>query len=373
MDYPKIKIISTLEEFTALSAQWDTLISVMEIPNPFISHSWILSWWKHFGEDNRLFIITMWDGASLIAAVPLMQTRITIQNVFNLRCLHSITNPHSPEFNIICPTNSLDTIVHSLKRLLIEMSDAWDILIMDKIPDWALFHTLIKDIFCPGSFSTNINPWEGSYYIPISGTFEQYFSGLNSSFKKSVTNKLNRLHKAAPASFKIIDRFDETELSQFYSIENSGWKKNNNSAIQLSPRLLSFYNEIAHNDGFSLASLYTRDTAIASVYGITYNGCFYYMKIGVNYDYPDTSRLSPGQTILSMLIQECYKRGLSGFDFCGAYAPYENRWTKCTRQKYTVTIYNLKSVRTKLYLATRKLLRPIYRAINRVPKNKNTQ
>jgi CelD/BcsL family acetyltransferase involved in cellulose biosynthesis len=67
--------ISTLESLAALSAHWDRLVLAMQRPSPFMLHSWLVEWWRHFGEGRRLAVHVAESDGELRAALPLFERR----------------------------------------------------------------------------------------------------------------------------------------------------------------------------------------------------------------------------------------------------------------------------------------------------------
>ncbi len=369
MSPPEVKIISTAEDFARIASRWDEMVSISGNPSPFISHSWLSAWWDHFREDNRIYIFTVWTSDNLRGIIPLMRSRFSIQRIFKFDCLRSLTNPHSPEFDVICRTEDIKTVIGTLKQHLNEHPEIWELLLLERIRAGSETPRILEEFFRSGATRINTKPWEGSYYIPIKGEFREYFAGLNKSFRKNIRNRNNKLAALGTPDFRVLGEYDPAAVETFYRLENTGWKRENRSSIALRPREVKFYQEIAsrfaRKGEFSLTFLSTGEEQLASIFGLVRGKIFYFLKLGVNYSCPECDKLSPGQAILYRLIQYCFEKKLTGFDFCGPFTPYESQWTKSERRKQQVTIYNLRRSRVKLYLALKAILSPLYRRARR--------
>lgn len=365
MSQPEVKIISTADEFARLASRWDELVSISGNPSPFISHSWLSAWWEHFREDNRLYIFTVWTCDNLLGIIPLMRSRFSIQRIFKFNCLHSLTNPHSPEFDVICRDGDLKTVIGTLNQHLNEHPENWELLLLERIRAGSETPRVLEEFSRSGPTRINSKPWEGSYYIPIEGDFREYFAGLNKSFRKNIRNRNNKLAGLGTPDFRVWGKYDPDAVETFFRLENTGWKRENRSSIALRPREVKFYQEIAsrfaRNGELSLSFLAAGEEQLASIFGLVRGGIFYFLKLGVNYACPGCGDLSPGQAILYRLIRYCFEENLDGFDFCGPFTPYESQWTKSERRKQQVTIYNLRRARVKLYLALKAIFSPLYR------------
>ena len=62
---------STPEAFAALAPAWDELVRAMRRPSPFLLHTWLAEWWRHYGEGNELCVLAAHRGERLVGALPL--------------------------------------------------------------------------------------------------------------------------------------------------------------------------------------------------------------------------------------------------------------------------------------------------------------
>jgi CelD/BcsL family acetyltransferase involved in cellulose biosynthesis len=67
----RIETVASESEFAALAGSWDTLVRAMPRPSPFLLHSWLLEWWRHYGGDSELAVHVAHRGDRLVGALPL--------------------------------------------------------------------------------------------------------------------------------------------------------------------------------------------------------------------------------------------------------------------------------------------------------------
>jgi CelD/BcsL family acetyltransferase involved in cellulose biosynthesis len=67
--------ITSPAELEAVSGPWDALVREMGRPSPFLLHGWVSEWWRAFGDDSRLSIITAHRDGRLVGAVPVFIKR----------------------------------------------------------------------------------------------------------------------------------------------------------------------------------------------------------------------------------------------------------------------------------------------------------
>lgn len=67
--------ITSPAELEAVSGGWDALVRGMGRPSPFLLHGWVSEWWRAFGGESRLSIITAHRDGRLVGAVPVFIQR----------------------------------------------------------------------------------------------------------------------------------------------------------------------------------------------------------------------------------------------------------------------------------------------------------
>jgi CelD/BcsL family acetyltransferase involved in cellulose biosynthesis len=67
----RIETLSSEDDFAPLAGSWDDLVRAMPRPSPFLLHSWLLEWWRHYGREGELAVHVAYRGDRLIGALPL--------------------------------------------------------------------------------------------------------------------------------------------------------------------------------------------------------------------------------------------------------------------------------------------------------------
>jgi CelD/BcsL family acetyltransferase involved in cellulose biosynthesis len=67
----RIETISSERAFERLPGSWDELVRAMPRPSPFLLHSWLLEWWRHYGAGHDLAVHVAYRDDRLVAALPL--------------------------------------------------------------------------------------------------------------------------------------------------------------------------------------------------------------------------------------------------------------------------------------------------------------
>jgi CelD/BcsL family acetyltransferase involved in cellulose biosynthesis len=69
--------ISSEASFAALGDSWDALVRAMPRPSPHLLHHWLLSWWRHYGdEESEMAVHVAYREGKLVAALPVCVLRL---------------------------------------------------------------------------------------------------------------------------------------------------------------------------------------------------------------------------------------------------------------------------------------------------------
>jgi CelD/BcsL family acetyltransferase involved in cellulose biosynthesis len=71
----QFETVSSEAGFTALAGSWDDLVRAMPRPSPFLLHTWLQEWWRHYGDGATLAVHVAFRGDRLIGALPLCVRR----------------------------------------------------------------------------------------------------------------------------------------------------------------------------------------------------------------------------------------------------------------------------------------------------------
>lgn len=71
----RIETVSDEAGFAELAGSWDDLVRAMPRPSPFLLHSWLLEWWRHYGRGADLAVHVAYRGDHPVGALPLCTRR----------------------------------------------------------------------------------------------------------------------------------------------------------------------------------------------------------------------------------------------------------------------------------------------------------
>lgn len=354
----KIRIISESNEFESLSEVWDSLIRKSKDNNPiYLTHEWLLTWWKHFGEGKKLNILLIEKEGQLIGIVPLMRTEYRI-GLINIHALETIGSLNCNHICLVRSGKREEAVTAFIAYLEKEFDKGELVLRLTWVPGDCEFLDLLRSRI--SLHASNLIMQEKvktlAPYITLPATWDEYSRWLSPNRRHVLRRKLRSLEKAHSVEFRDCtkDNLDDM-LSRFIDLHEKRWQSANVSSVFSDPKMKGFYRDIATRfleKGWLHFSCLIVDSEVASAeYGFIYNHKFYCATSARDIKYAE---YSVGHLHQMFLIKYAIEKGLREFDFLKGDEPYKFHWTESSRRYINFVIGKrglCSSLRLKLMLA----------------------
>jgi CelD/BcsL family acetyltransferase involved in cellulose biosynthesis len=327
-----VEEVTDLATFQALDREWNETVSRAGIPHPFLRHEWVRTWWDAFGADKRLHILVVRAAGRIIAIAPLMRENTQMYGL-TVRRLQFLMNDHTPRTDVIVADRPADAY-RAIWNNLRQHRDLWDMLKLAQLPGESPTHTFFSGLAAADSCLTGVWRSGDSPYLTLEGTWDSYFNGLSAKFRSNVRNRLSRLTRIGAPALEVLADPDAIRgaLDDVWRLEDSGWKRENGTAITSDPSVRRFYTDLIGAPGTAgwlrLLFLSVGGERIATSYGAVFDNRLFLFKTG--YD-PEFAGCSPFKLLTYFAIQHAYECGLSEVDFLGDAEPWKLEWTSTVR------------------------------------------
>lgn len=326
------EIVSDASAFLALESEWNHAVARAQIPHPFLRHEWIRTWWDSFGGARRLHVIVVRDQGRIVAIAPLMRESATMYGV-PVRRIALIANDHTPRVDVIV-TERQDDAYRAIWRVLLQEAERWDVLQLTQLPRSSPSLEQFSKLAAAANLHTGVWQSSNSPYLPLTGTWDEYWASLGSKFRGNIRNRLSRLTRIGEPSLETLTGPAQIEAAcgDAWRLEASGWKHDEGTSIGSDANVQRFYSLLAERaterGWLRLLFLTVGGRRIAMSYGACYDGRLFLFKTG--YD-PEYHACSPFKLLTYFAIQDAYARGLREIDFLGESEPWKQEWTEAAR------------------------------------------
>jgi CelD/BcsL family acetyltransferase involved in cellulose biosynthesis len=354
----KIRIISESNEFESLSEVWDSLLRKSGDNNPiYLTHEWLLTWWKHCGEGKKLNVILIEKEGQPIGIVPLMRTEYRI-GLFKIHALETIGSLNCNHIGLIRSGDREEAVSAFLAYLEEELAKGELVLRLTWVPDDCEFLDLLRR--CISAPSRNLVMQEKAKtlapYITLPSTWDEYFRSLSQNRRHTLRRKLRSLEKAHNVEFWDCTGDNlESMLRRFIDLQERRWQSAHVKGVFSDPKMEAFYRDIAtqfvKKGWLHFSCLIVDGVVVSAEYAFIYNHKFYCATSARDIDY---SKYNVGHLHQMFLIKYAIQRGLREFDFLRGDEPYKFHWTESSRRYINFVIGKkglCSGLRLKLMLA----------------------
>jgi CelD/BcsL family acetyltransferase involved in cellulose biosynthesis len=324
----------TPPDLDALAPDWEALAERVGA-TPFLRPGWFAAWERAFA-PGRLELLTAKSGDRLAAVLPFVRAGET---------LRSPTNEHSHDFGLLAEE---EECAAELARKLFAAGARR--VSLHQLDSSRADFPLCREAAETEGYRVVTRPLYYNLFVRLPGD-------LPSRLARDVERRRRRLEEQGTVSVEVDEGIDR--LEEGLSLEGSGWKAAEQTAILSSPATADFYREIAEwaaaRGWLRLCFLRVDGRAIAFQFALEQGGAHYFVKGG--YD-PDYNAFSPGKLLLHATLMRAREQGLARYELLGDVEPWKLEWGRNMRLRLSFDAFS-RSLRGFAGYAARAHVRPL--------------
>jgi CelD/BcsL family acetyltransferase involved in cellulose biosynthesis len=345
---PNVRWIGELAELETIAPQWDALAAVD--PTPFSLSAWYLAWWDGYGADRDLRVCTVWEDGELVALLPLCERGGRLE---------AMANEES------CVVRPLARDTETL-RLLAEATatERYDLMEIRRLPEGdEAIEALAAAARASGRLSI-VEPDITSPIVDTTGTLDEYRQATRGKWHRNLRRLYRKLLRDHDTQLRLIAPPGnlESELTEGFEVESSGWKRAAGSAILSRPENEAYYRSLGrrfHDRGeLRLSSISVDGRMIAWDLAILRRNRLYSPKSGYLEEF---RQFGPGLILELATIEHCFELGIEAHELLGADDEYKLRFSTSERRHRYFRAYPRRPAQALRY-AWRRFVPPHTRA-----------
>ena len=244
----RVVVVGDLETLASHAAAWDALAAAGPQQLPMTSHAWATAGLRHLlkpGETWRCLLA--YDGDRLLGALPVVVPPAGRAGL-RLAPLRSHDSWTSGSADLLLADG--ETAAPALRALLAALDEAvpgYTSLYLSGIRDGSPTLSALRAATGDSIADVEIN--DSACLLPLQGSFESYRQGLSSKLRKDMNKARKRLQEQGPYEtvFLAGDAASPDELEPFATLEASGWKGREGTAIRTRPGQMAYYATLCDN------------------------------------------------------------------------------------------------------------------------------
>ena len=298
-------------------------------------------------------------GQAALAAVE----RAAESNRFKGKKLSSLSNYYSSLFAPVWSGLNSWEAARELAACIAQDTPKWDTIDLKPLDVSAPVFSALEAGLKSAGFVVQTYFCFGNWYLDVGGrTFSQYFDGLPSTLKNTVTRKTKKLEKSGRAKVEIVTGADglEAAINAYNAVYAQSWKQPE-PYPGFVPQLIR---TCANLGVLRLGIVYYDDAPVASQFWIVQNGVALIYKLAYDERFKD---LSAGSILTATLMQHAIDVDhVREVDYLTGDDSYKRDWMTGRRERWGLLAMNPRTVHGLAAIARHIAGRTVKRAIRSV-------
>ncbi len=336
--------IATTEEFRQLSGEWLDLFRCAGLENVFLSFEWMFTWWKHWGKNRQLAIITVRDAQNrLVALAPFCIGR-SFPAGLGARRLSFLADTHvgSDYLNILTQPGWEQAAVEEIGRMLFRHRREWDYIELRDAEDAPLLTALCAHLEDRG-MALDKAAASVCHHTPLPASFEEYLAGISSKLRSNFRYDWRAIQREGQVEFIALSNAAGLEryFPDLLRLHSMRFEQRKEESAFLKPGVPAFHMDaleaLAARGWARLFLLRVNGETASALYGFSIGKTFQFYQCGMHTGW---LRRGVGQLMIGTTIQEAIRTGHRDFDFLRGDEPYKARWAGQSRRTVRALLFD---------------------------------
>jgi len=357
-------LIRDFGELSRQAAAWRSLLERSSANEPMLSPTWLLAWWRTYGQGHQLAVGLFHNGDQLVGLVPLLRRRYWYRPGIPFRRLEFL-GADVDEQDGVC-SDYLNAIAERGQEARVADAFAaavaggkfgsWDEVDLPALAGDNPLTGLLTGAFARAGYRVDREQTTVAPHIPLPATWDHYLKALSQRDRYYVVRAQREFDQwaAGTATWHRAGSLAELEKGKrvLTALHTERWEAIGATGVFRATRFKAFHDvvmpQLLADGALELLWLTVRDQPVAALYNIVWNNKVYFYQSGRKLDVPRQVR--PGIVLLSLAIRQAIEAGRREFDFLGGEAQYKGQLALATRP-----VIRLRVARRTLVEGTRHL------------------
>ncbi|MBI2804463.1 MAG: GNAT family N-acetyltransferase [Planctomycetes bacterium] len=341
----RLEVVTSPEVLENLRTDWTDLLARSASPEPMLSPTWLLPWWRIYGGGRELRVGVFYQGEQLVGLAPLQHRRHWYRPgipFWRLEPLGADVDEQdgvgSDYLNIIAQTGREKAVADSLADSLASGKfGKWSEFVIPSMDEGNIMVPLLGQALNRVGL-TVASPITGAApYIPLPRTWPDYLQSLHQKKRYVITRSMRDFETWTGGAWKLHQARNTADLAEgsriLADLHNARWHADGETGAFQQRRFQAFHADVMQRlleeNRLELTWLTAHGEPIAALYNVIENNKVYFYQSGRRTDLPKGQR--PGIVILAMAIQRAIASGRREFDFLAGPSQYKSQFAPLQR------------------------------------------
>jgi CelD/BcsL family acetyltransferase involved in cellulose biosynthesis len=325
-----ISVYESLESLDHLRPEWNMLLAEYAHSTTFSTYEWLASWWRAFGNEDRLLVLVFRDTSSALVGLAPMAVTTHGSFPFRLRLLRLMGDGSNDSDNLDLPVKPgfERQFAESLLQFLRDRRREWDFGEFNTLPPKSAGASAFRDLLGLNNWVV-IEKQSPASAIALPATWEEYLQQLSAKERGKIAYYSKRLEKKYHARFYRCESESQLPvcLEALFKLHQKRWQSAGQPGSFDSVARRQFYLDFGRlllaQDRLELWLLDLNGKPAAAQFGFRFADTVSQLQEGFDREY---STDSVGYVLRARVIQELIARGVRTYDFLGGEPGYKAKW-----------------------------------------------
>jgi len=339
-DSPTLETLS-FEAFCRTEEAWDDLALNTASPVPFLCHTWLRTWWEHFGGGQEFVAVVVRDGARLLAAAPIAIRRggagLTVGEIVGTGPVPTRGMGLADKADFLVRATHVEggrVLATEVVRLL----DRVDVLDLKGFDAGSPTRGHLEAAAPAGAHAIerSVSP-----YLALTSPWEDYVRSRSRNFRKHLKKYWRLLEEAGSMEVARMDSDADARawMDEVFAVNRTSWKAERGTDLFRSPPIREFFAGLIP----AMATHHRIDLRMVRLDGkpAAYELCFDFGGRLFSYNgayRADLDRGSPGTALTAAVIESACDRGRIEYDMLRGDESYKLRWSETLRTEWQLLV-----------------------------------
>lgn len=330
-------------ELWSLASDWKHLFHTAECDNVFLSFEWLSQWWAHFGQNFRLFVITVRDNDGHLVAVAPLYISKEWQPLSLLKLgLLGDRFVGSDHLGFLAEPAYLPEALEAIRNFIFDQRKEWDFIEFASASD-SISLRQFQNMLDAAQMTTYRTASSLCPYLQLPCGTEEYWSSLRPKLRKNIRYQTRSLQREGQLNFVTIEDTSEMSraLDDLLRLHQLRSERRGRNSTFIDPKVTPFHRaallSLVAQDQARIFFLELSGKRIAALYGFSSGRKFCYYQSGAD---PAYSRFGVGTLVISSVIEWAIRHGYREFDFLRGDESYKRLWATGSTQLHDVAFFD---------------------------------
>jgi CelD/BcsL family acetyltransferase involved in cellulose biosynthesis len=348
-----VREINDFEELETLRLPWRSLHAQTRGASFFQTLDWLLTYWRHYGEKQRLRVLVVESNNEILGILPLV-VRTEATRLGSIRVLTYPLHNWGTFYGPLGP-NPTATLTAGLAHIGRTTRD-WDMIDLRWVNRDQVDHRRTATALELASLSAAEHALESVALVKYEGTWEEYWLARPRKWRANLRRsqkllagrgqlRVVRYRPAGAAHGEDDPRWDLYEACERVAAQS--WQASSGQGNTMSSSSVSGFLRDAHTAAVKLGMvdlglLYVDEEAVAFIYNYHCEGQLFGLRMGYNPAFDGA-----GSVLMQDVLADSFQRGDAAFNLGAGYLEWKRPWLTTIVASYHYTHYAPRALRAQ--------------------------